>query len=598
MRYVKLIVFICTLVVTGALISPDNANHTTQEQTLQYLKRQTIAFAHSVDLLSEQIRQLDSGNTQTIISTKTSLASCRFHYKKISFFLDYFYPQAGRLYNGPAKKELEEPFLESEDPQGLQQIEADLFDPHPVRKKRDMENLVLVMRESASDLVSVYQTLSVSGPQIMEGLHLELIRIMTLYITGYDAPLLKTGIREAASSLVTMDSVLHMYLSVSKNQDPALEISMRKAERYLTENSAFHSFNRLVFLTEYALPLEESLEKYITKNGWEINTVAHLDYRGRNLFQKEVISSKNIRSADMITLGKTLFSEKALSGNGSRSCATCHEPAKYFTDQMARNQSMMNHADLKRNTPTLFYAAYQSAQFWDGRDSTLSTQIHDVLTDRNEMGSSVTAIEQRLSTDANYRLLFQKLFQKNGTDNITMREIQFALSAYIESLDPMNSPFDRYITGDHLAMTSQQQTGFNLFMGKAACGTCHFAPLFNGSTPPFFNRTEYEILGVPQSGDFYKKIPDTDQGRYNLYPVDMYRGAFKTPTVRNVAVTFPYMHNGCLKTLHQVLDFYNRGGGAGLGMHVPEQTLPGNNLHLSNSEMNDIIAFLHALTDQ
>ena len=598
MRYVQYIGFICLCVVTGALVTPDNILNTAEDRTLIYLSKQTVAFANAVNTLSEQISRLDSDNIQTIRNTKTALANCRVHYKKISFFLDYFYPQAGKLYNGPAKKELEEPFLEYDDPQGLQSIESDLFDANPVRKKTDMENLVLVMRESASDLLPVYQTMAVNTPQLMEGLHLELIRIMSLYITGYDAPFLKTGIREAASSLETMDSVLKIYLPFSKCKDEALEIILKNAEHYLKENSRFDSFNRLIFLTEYALPLEERLEKYIRENRWEINTVKRLDYGAGNLFQKEVLPINKVQSAEMISLGKALFFEKALSGDGSRSCATCHEPAKYFTDQLARNQSMIDHTNLKRNTPTLFYTAYQSAQFWDGRDSTLNEQIHDVLTDRNEMGGSVPAIEQKLSSNSNDRLAFQKAFRKNGMEVITITEIQSALEAYLESLAPMNSNFDKYMRGDHQAMSPQQQDGFNLFTGKAACGTCHFAPVFNGTTPPFYNHSEYEILGVPQSDNFNEKIPDADAGRYNLYPVDMYRGAFKTPTVRNIAQTHPYMHNGSMKTLYQVLDFYNRGGGFGLGMPVPDQTLPGNNLHLSKKEMNNIIAFLNALTDQ
>ena len=105
------------------------------------------------------------------------------------------------------------------------------------------------------------------------------------------------------------------------------------------------------------MPLEESLEKYIGMNGWALNTVKHLDYRAGNLFQKELLlPNYPVPSREMITLGKTLFSEKALSEDGRRSCATCHEPAKYFTDQLTKNQSMISHADLKRNTPTLFYA--------------------------------------------------------------------------------------------------------------------------------------------------------------------------------------------------------------------------------------------------
>ena len=610
MRYIKLIACFGLFLMSFALVNPvQHTEHPDRSEpviaandfagtqlALQYLDRKTIGFAQAVNQLSGQIGRLDSSDPGSVTRAKTALSECRIRYKKISFFLDYFYPQSGKLYNGPAKKELEEPYMEYEDPQGLQCIEAGLSDPHPVRRKTDMENLVLVMKESASDLLPVYQTLSVHTSQIMESLHLELIRIMCLYITGYDAPFLKTGIREAESSLESIDSILTIYRDISKWKEPSLDILIKKTENYLKENRSFDSFNRLAFLTVYALPLEKKLEKFILENGWELHSAKYLNYRAGHLFQREVIPVQNAGTADMILLGKTLFLEKALSGNGSRSCASCHQPEKYFTDQLSRNLSMSRRASLKRNTPGLFYAAYQSAQFWDGRDSSLHDQIHDVLTDQNEMGGTVQGIERSISTNESYRLAFQKVFGKNR-DTITINEIQSALQAYLESLNPMSSSFDQYMAGDHYAMTPEQQDGFNLFMGKAACGTCHFAPLFNGSTPPYYNHTEYEILGVPRSGDFNKKTPDTDAGRYNMYPVDIYRGAFKTPTLRNVAKTFPYMHNGSMHTLYDVLDFYNRGGGSGLGLNIPDQTLSKNKLHLTQTEIGHIIAFLNALTD-
>jgi cytochrome c peroxidase len=161
----------------------------------------------------------------------------------------------------------------------------------------------------------------------------------------------------------------------------------------------------------------------------------------------------------------------------------------------------------------------------------------------------------------------------------------------------MNSSFDRYIAGDHQALTSAQKNGFNLFMGKAQCGGCHFAPVFNGSIPPFFNRTEYEVLGVPGLSPSTKNISDKDLGRYEQFPISFYKRAFKTPTVRNTAQTGPYMHNGRYRSLFEVLDFYNRGGGAGIGLSSPEQTLSAKPLHLSKEEINDIVAFLEALTD-
>ena len=205
------------------------------------------------------------------------------------------------------------------------------------------------------------------------------------------------------------------------------------------------------------------------------------------------------------------------------------------------------------------------------------------------MNASFAEIKTRLSQIPEYRSLFR--------DSLTLLQIENALAAYLNTLQPMNSPFDRFIAGDQQALTPQQKNGFNLFMGKAQCGTCHFAPVFNGSTPPFFNRSEYEVLGVPGLTASVKKTADTDLGRYERYPVSVYRRAFKTPTVRNAAKTGPYMHNGSFKTLRDVLDFYNEGGGAGIGLASPEQTLSEKKLHLSQEEISDIIAFIGSLTD-
>ena len=134
-------------------------------------------------------------------------------------------------------------------------------------------------------------------------------------------------------------------------------------------------------------------------------------------------------------------------------------------------------------------------------------------------------------------------------------------------------------------------------MGKAACGTCHFAPLFNGLTPPLYDGTEYEVLGTPVDDNLEKPAYDPDKGRYNVFSIHFYDGAFKTPTVRNAAVPAPYMHNGGFRTLEKVITFYDKGGGTGLGLNVPDQTLLSTELHLSKQEQDDLVSFIKALTD-
>jgi cytochrome c peroxidase len=135
-------------------------------------------------------------------------------------------------------------------------------------------------------------------------------------------------------------------------------------------------------------------------------------------------------------------------------------------------------------------------------------------------------------------------------------------------------------------------------MGKALCATCHFAPIFNGTVPPDFKDTELEAIGVPQTTDTIHPALSKDLGRYNVYQTTARKHFFKTPTLRNIALTAPYMHNGVYNTLEEVIAFYNKGGGIGLGLDVPHQTLPFDNLELSVDEQKALVAFLHTLTDE
>ena len=152
--------------------------------------------------------------------------------------------------------------------------------------------------------------------------------------------------------------------------------------------------------------------------------------------------------------------------------------------------------------------------------------------------------------------------------------------------------------GDKTQLNADEKAGFNLFMGKAKCGSCHFAPLFNGTQPPLFLKSEAEVLGIPSHADTVRAQIDKDPGRFTLNPYLQYKYAFKTTTLRNVAKTAPYMHNGVYNTLEEVLDFYNRGGGAGIGMALDNQTLSPDPLNLTKKEISDIIAFLKTLDDQ
>jgi len=192
-----------------------------------------------------------------------------------------------------------------------------------------------------------------------------------------------------------------------------------------------------------------------------------------------------------------------------------------------------------------------------------------------------------------YRRMFEAAFVKEGRTGIDTLEVMNAIGSYVRSLTYLNSRFDAYMRGDKTAMNADEVAGFNLFMGRAKCGTCHYMPLFNGTFPPRYIKIETEVIGVPQTAAG-KKIDD-DLGRYAVVKAESVRHAFKTPGLRNVARTAPYMHNGVFGTLEQVVDFYNKGGGAGLGLKIENQTLPFDKLELTEKERNRLVSFMKTL---
>src|SRR6185312_27968 len=318
----------------------------------------------------------------------------------------------------------------------------------------------------------------------------------------------------------------------------------------------------------------------------DAKTLFDVDAFNANAFSPDVNA---IATANKIELGKRLFSDGILSGNGERSCRSCHQPEKAFTDGLVRNTILGSRKLIKRNTPTLINAALQPMQFYDMRAITLEDQAQNVVSNKDEMHGSMKMTVQKLWSNNSYRMQFAAAFPKKNRMAIDTLEVMSAIGSFVRSLVQLNSRFDEYMRGNRSAMNPDEVNGFNLFMGKAKCGTCHYMPLFNGTFPPRYAKIESEVIGVP--GSLYKSAVDTDMGRYNVIPTPAFRHAFKTVTVRNVSRTAPYMHNGVFKTLEQVIDFYNKGGGPGLGFKVDNLTLQPGRLDLTDKEQSDIIAF-------
>ena len=430
---------------------------------------------------------------------------------------------------------------------------------------------------------------------------MELIRMFTLYITGYDAPFLKSGILETQAASESMEAVLRPYLAVDAKNGKQLENQLQSAIHYLAAHPDFDCFDRMEYLTRYALPLQERLDRLIRRLGLEQNTSQLLNFNAANLFDRDYLKAFDGIPAEhrkeLATLGKSLFYDQALSSNQEVSCSSCHQPEHYFSDGLVRSPSIKKDAVLKRHTPSLLYAGRQHRQFWDGRAKTLVDQVQDVLQNPLEMGISKKQLTKRIAKNKNYTQALGQLFPPAANADSLLQQVSLALAAYVADLSPMNAPFDRYIRGDKDAMTATQIKGFNLFTGKAQCGTCHFMPYFNALLPPLYDVSEIEVLGTPLNDDLEHPKADPDRGRYDLYQIRYYQQAFKTPTVRNTAKTAPYMHNGGFKTLESLIDFYNRGGGRGIGLQVEAQTLSTQALQLTQDEINQLIQFIQSLTD-
>jgi cytochrome c peroxidase len=245
---------------------------------------------------------------------------------------------------------------------------------------------------------------------------------------------------------------------------------------------------------------------------------------------------------------------------------------------------------LARNTPTLLNAALQPAQFYDLRAISLEDQVEDVLHNPLEMRGSLQTAIGRFSRDSGYRKLWGAAFPGGSVDTTG---IIIALAAYVRSLVRLDSRFDEYMRGDSTALDTEEIRGFNLFMGKARCGSCHYMPLFNGNFPPVYGRTEAEVIGVPSAPS--SDIIDTDPGQFAIIAAPFLLHAFKTSSIRNASRTAPYMHNGIYTTLDQVVDFYDAGGGVGAGEKLANQTLPTDSLHLSPKEKKSLVAFMKSL---
>lgn len=532
----------------------------------------------------------------------------RLNYKKVEWAAEYFDPATSRFFNGPPVQEIEMSSGQVFEPAGLQVMEGYLFPKYNISQKTQLINQIKLLQQGCDKYKSHFANIAIFDWQVFDATKLEVFRILSLGISGFDNPLTLKSSQESAASLESLNTVLTLYEdSVGTEKLPE---EFARAVNYLKLHTSFNSFDRAEFITQYGNLITTSitnLEKKLNVREMTYNRLLNMD--AKTMFDKDAFHPAAYDPtafdpgqtpdlvAKRIALGKTLFADPILSGPHIRSCQSCHQPEKAFTDGLVKNTVIGNDNKLiRRNTPTLINAALQAAQFDDLRASTLEDQSLAVVQNKEEMHGSMKVAAQRLWENKDYRQLFTAAFPQKNRTSIDTLEVMNAIGAYVRSLVALNSRFDEYMRGDSHAMNAQEIHGFNLFMGKAKCGTCHYMPLFNGSFPPRFVLIESEVIGVPKTID--ETAIDTDMGRYNVLKTPAFKHAFKISTVRNAALTAPYMHNGVFTTLEQVMDFYNKGGGAGIGYKVENQTLDVGKLNLTKQESADVIAFIKSLNSK
>jgi cytochrome c peroxidase len=287
-------------------------------------------------------------------------------------------------------------------------------------------------------------------------------------------------------------------------------------------------------------------------------------------FTSVPVPEQNPQTPEKIELGKKLFFDRRLSGDGTMSCATCHDPEKAFTDGLELSLSYPTTRNW-RNSPTLVNVAFQKNLFHDGRTPTLESQALFPMMSAFEMNRNLDFVEEVIRSVPEYVAAFQKVFG----GEVTRERMAMAIAAYERTIISVNAPLDRHLKGDATALSDDAKKGLVIFMGKGRCGECHFGvnlcddrfhALHVPESPeqqadPRIAVTRRFVAKLARYED-YRSLAE-DPGRYLITKDKKDWKAFRTPTLREIAKTGPYMHNGIFPTLDDVIEFFDKGGGKG-----------------------------------
>jgi len=544
-------------------------------------------------------------------AAKKVFLECRSLYKKLEIFIPYYFPGDATFINGTNELEIEDD--DEPDfiiyPHGFQVIEDILYSEDPSAHKEKLVNETDSVSVMLKECIQAISTRQIDKRSFFEAMQMQLIRLFMLTAINVETPESNHASQEMVSSFESMKALIHLtFKGPYEDRNAVLRVFIETLDSTVQYIKSFESIDKADYFTlysKYYIPLSDQLrtargnlvpDNYPSVTALDLNATSVFEQSAFNTFFFNPTQTKT-GSAERASLGKQLFFDPVLSENGKRSCASCHKPEYAFTDGLPKSVSMDGKNMLTRNAPTLINAAIQGRLFHDARTMNLERQADEVLANPLEMHHDLSSSVAKLKRSPEYVKLFKGAFQGTSDTFISAHSMLLAIAEYERTLVSFNSRFDKTIRGEESLLTAIELEGFQLFITKGKCASCHFIPLFSGTVPPEYKKSEWEVLGTPDINDRSKAKLDTDPGRAGVHKTSLYRHAFKTPGLRNVALTAPYMHNGVFNTLEEVMDFYNIGGGKGWGLDVTNQSLDADSLQLSKTEIQNIIAFLNALTD-
>ena len=584
----------------------------------EYYQSSLSRFSTEQEKLLLNIKDADLAAPAGIGAVKTGIKQARLKLKAIDFWLRYLEPVAYKQINGPLPVEWEnEVFEKFEKPYkrlgaGLSLAELYLNNKGSDLQKDSLLQLIRISQNALNTYTADSVTSQLKTPDhFFLCNRLYLLNLAAIYTTGFECPDNGNIIPELK---VMMQDVRKIYASFgqsfpgAKLSDDYLELYARAMSFVNVQPDDFEQFDHFTFLKDYVNPLFAINQRLIRQ--YNVISVSFNDYTLNNscnsIFDKSLYTPQNAMGiysliedtavlSEIRAVGKLLFYDPLLSGNNSRTCVSCHKSKEYFTDTTMATSFNFDHIHfLPRNTPSLVNVIYNHLLMLDGRHISLQNQAKDVMTNPAEMGGKKEDIMDKILSCKEYKTAFRKFLKYTPEEKeITFDHIASAITYYYKDFSGYYSPFDDAMNQNR-PLSPDARKGFNLFMSKAQCATCHYVPQFNGVPPPYIG-SEFEVIGVPADIS-YSKLSE-DSGRYKINTAYETMNAFRTGNLRNLEYTKPYMHNGVFTTLDQVIDFYDAGGGTGKKLSVPNQSLSTDSLKLTATEKKELLSFLHSLNE-